>query len=73
MTPPCLHTRRCLYKVIIGDGREQLTERCGDCGVNPNPGRPWLPRSALGCRRMADVPLLCDLRQRGPFEEGGGP
>jgi hypothetical protein len=58
----CPHLRRQFYRVVARDGREQVTEKCLDCGGNPRGTGMWVPRSEVPVD-PATLPLLADHRQ----------
>jgi hypothetical protein len=58
----CPHLRRQLYRVLARDGREQVTERCLDCGGNPRGAGVWVARAEVPVD-PASLPLLADYRQ----------
>jgi hypothetical protein len=61
----CPHLRRQLYRVVARDGREQVTERCLDCGGNPRGAGVWVARAEVSVD-PATLPLLADHRQTAP-------
>jgi hypothetical protein len=61
-SPRCPHLRRQFYRVITRGGREQVTERCLDCGGNPRGAGVWVARAEVPVD-PASLPLLADYRQ----------
>lgn len=60
----CSHPRRQFYRVVIADGRTQVTERCLDCGANPR-AAAWVPRSEVPVP-IDRLPLLSEGPRRPP-------
>jgi hypothetical protein len=58
----CPHLRRQFYRVVARNGREQVTEKCLDCGGNPRGAGVWVPRSEVPVDPDT-LPLLADYRQ----------
>lgn len=58
----CRHLRKQLFRVIIGDGRTQVCERCLDCHENPRQ-QAWVPRGEAKCP-VDELPLLKDMRPK---------